>query len=559
MKTVELSVPHISLALKRGERLVLQDVLRVERAGDDLLAWVRQVDGSIQLQRLQAFFAPGMDVLLESQPVDGQSGKTEIFTASNDVPTTVFASKAVAQPEENSLSTLQDFEGDVLWLQLLVDDLAQLDQVWGLLAKQLHSAQSTLGNVYIKAVNDFEPIQLGDVTDVTMDRPSYFSQSVVPAHVPLKPVPSVTHLRLLVADDTGVAADGLTSKTTPTIWGKTDPWTVVRLVVDVDGDGSVSDAEAAAFLAEVAADVVGNFSWNDWPAPLAHGTSLNILALGWDRASRSWSNADPTTGLPVNVPPEARLHLTIDTQANLPTLNDLAVDNAISLSEQAAGVVFSGTGEPGAQVFLQRVQGSLSPLTNEVLVDAQGHWSVTVNQSDWGQMASGSMTVQVRQVDPAGNDSGWTSPISVSLDLILAAPSGLQISSDTGADATDGVTLTTQQVISGFAVPGTTVKVFKDLDNDGLVGAGELLSTVTADAATGAFQSDPLTFVDGSYRLRAIASAGGVDSLASSVKTLTVDTLAPQPSMSDAAGAAQGPGFINISKRDAGTSFGGAS
>jgi hypothetical protein len=42
MAAVHLSVPHLTRTLQRGERVVLQDVLRVERAGDDLLAWVRQ-------------------------------------------------------------------------------------------------------------------------------------------------------------------------------------------------------------------------------------------------------------------------------------------------------------------------------------------------------------------------------------------------------------------------------------------------------------------------------------------------------------------------------------
>ena len=248
MATVHLSVPHLTRTLQRGERVVLQDVLRVERAGDDLLAWVRQVDGSIQLQRLGQFFALGMDAVLVSQPVGGQPEKAEIFTASSDVSSTVFASEAVSQQGEIFPGAWQDFEGDVLWLQLLVDDLASSDEAWRLLADQLQSAQSTLGNIYIQVDRGFGPILMGDVRDVTMDRPSYFSWPVIPAPVPRKPVPSVTHLQVLGADDTGVADDGVTSNTKPTISGKTEAGAWVRLVEDVDGDGAISAAEAVNFL-----------------------------------------------------------------------------------------------------------------------------------------------------------------------------------------------------------------------------------------------------------------------------------------------------------------------
>lgn len=730
MKSVSIDVPHLTRAVLRDERIVLKDVLRIERLGEDLLAWVRQVDGSVQLQRFEKFFVPALEAGLEIRPADGDFVEVQFFSALSDVATSVLTS---ALGED---AAALEAHGDVLWLQLVADDLAHLDNVWSTLTAALQAKTSTLGEVYIQLLDgpplagvplsqdwsaaansaSFTPLPVqmrlstggtyinqamqalgasitvthdsrlavhfeikGSQTTLVRDWPagaaigplvlttaellalgegpltlqaSYRSAEgqtlgfgvplnlVVDTRPPSAPTldmppehadgvislseaqagvllqgsadpdskvilkwsqgsefvsvvtdaqgrwqyqatyenilaskvssgsatltaqsmdaagnisspasrvfdlqlaaPSAPTIQLQEASKTGAAIDA-TSDTTPGLEGRGPANGKVVLYLDRNGDGRTDSSE---WLAEAGVDSLGAYSLN---LPfLAAGQTHPLLAVAVDRFGNV-SKSSTTFSLAVDTTPPAT-----------PTLNDIAGDNAITVNEQQDGVVFSGTGEPGAQVLLQRLQGSLQPLTNTATVDAQGHWSVTVSANDWGQMASGAMDVQVRQVDAAGNESGWTSPVSVSLDLILAAPTGLQISSDTGADATDGLTATTQQVISGRAVAGSTVEVFDDRDNNGVVGSGELLQVVIADAATGIFQTRSLNFSEGDYQLRAFARVGQQISAVSQVKHITLDTHAPSISMTKAADVIAGTGLINLAKQASGTRFEGA-
>ncbi len=391
---------------------------------------------------------------------------------------------------------------------------------------------------------------------------------VLQVPVRLAAVAGVTSLNLLAADDTGVnSADGLTSNTAPTITGMAAPNATVRLVVDSNGDGALSASEAQHVLAEVMADASGRFSWNAWSSTLAQGTDLKILALGWDTTTGSWSNADPVTGLPVNAPQASALHLRVDTLAPLsPVIDTVAGDDLVTVAEMIGGVRFSGTAEAGAQVTVRWLSAQGQPLgldAQTVTADAvTGVWSTSLDQATLFTLGA-LVKLEVRVTDAAGNTgSGSVATHDFAIDTTLpAAPSVLQISSDTGTSTSDGLTNASLQVISGMALAGSTVTVFNDLDQDGVLGAGESLAVVTADMTTGAFQTSPLTFADGTYRLRAIATAGSVSSVANQAKVITVDSQAPGVSMTDVAGEAMTsaafPGAINAAKLTTGTTFGG--
>ncbi|PUE07619.1 type I secretion C-terminal target domain-containing protein [Limnohabitans sp. T6-20] len=634
MATVHLSVPHLTRTLQRGERVVLQDVLRVERAGDDLLAWVRQVDGSIQLQRLQNFYLPDQDALLVLEST--QIGEApQYLTAQTALPSTVL--EAIAPDAVATLAV----ENDIFWVQSLASDLAHVDAAF------LHdgaasglSQSSVLSGVYrtlesadVKAWEpltesgaqtiDKQTLLPGPVDTVppvapTIDSPvamadGFINRSEALAGVLLQGTAeagSTVMLRwsqgsgsmMVTADAQGrwhylasyadllnakvtsgktfllaksVDAFGLvsidtgreleirlsqpnpptaelddptptrwsataTSYVTPAFWGVGPANGKVVWYLDRNGDGL---AEASEWLAEASTDSAGHY--NLTLPSLAAGQTHALLAVAVDRFGNASATSTPIA-LAVDTSPPA-----------LPTLDSVTGDNAISLAEQQAGVVFSGTGEAGAKVLVQRKQGG-ETLEDEVVVGPQGLWTLTIAADNWGQIASGSVDVKVRQVDPAGNESGWTSALPVTVTLVPAVPSALAISSDTGADATDGLTATTQQVISGRAVAGSTVTVFDDRDNDGVLDLGESLQVVTADATTGVFQTTSLNFAQGEYQLRAFANVGGQLSDASQVKRMKVDTQAPTISMTQAADVATGTGLINVAKQASGTRFEGA-
>lgn len=633
MAAVHLNVPHLDRALQRGERVVLQDVLRVERAGDDLLAWVRQVDGSIQVQRLLNFYQAGLDaVLVLESPEAGTA--PQYLTAQSALPSTVLVDAASGAEAEH------DVASDIFWLQSLSSDLAHVDAAYVHDAVASGAPQfSVLSGVYqAPRMADFQALQSLTVHDVrepesqasqspavdnlppaapVIDSPaamadSFINRDEAQAGVVFKgsaEAGSTVVLQWLGGADTfKVTADAqgrwqytasyadisksnvtsgaavLTARSvdaagnssaqstlalevqltqpgaptaelddpTPTRWSATATSDVtpafggvgpangkVVWYLDRNGDGLT---EASEWLAEALTDSAGHY--NLTLPSLAAGQTHALLAVAVDR----FGNASATS---------TSIALAVDTSPPaLPTLDSVTGDNAISLAEQQAGVVFSGTGEAGAKVLVQRQQGG-ETLVDEVVVGPQGLWTLTIAADNWGQIATGSVDVKVRQVDPAGNESGWTSALPITVTLVPAVPSDLAISSDTGAETADGLTATAQQVISGRAVAGSTVTVFDDRDNDGVLDVGESLQVVTADANTGVFQTTSLNFAQGEYQLRALANVGGQISTASAVKHMTVDTQAPTISMTKAADVDTGTGLINVAKQASGTRFEG--
>ncbi len=418
------------------------------------------------------------------------------------------------------------------------------------------------------AADDWATLETGDVqvrarqVDPAGNASDWSAQrSVV---VRLTPVAPVESLFVVSGDDTGVSSsDGVTRNTAPTLTGTALPNSTVRLVIDADGDGALSSAEASQVLAELGVNASGVFRWSGWSQALPHGASLRIVALGWDPASGTWSNADPSTGLPANVPSSARLHLQVDTVApDAPRIDVVAGNDVVDLAEMSAGVSFSGTAEPGSQVTVSWVNRLGQPLgltPQTVLADAvSGRWSVLLDNSALAVLGS-DVRVQVQVSDLAGNTGNASvAARDFSVDTSRpAAPSVLQLSSDTGASATDGLTRDTEQVISGTAVAGATVTIFNDANSDGVADGSEVLAVVTADG-NGAFSTAALQLPEGSYQLRAVATVAGIDSVANTARAVRVDTTAPSVSMTDVAGAAPGAGRINIATVSAGTTFGGA-
>ncbi|WP_047551064.1 beta strand repeat-containing protein [Methylotenera sp. G11] len=118
--------------------------------------------------------------------------------------------------------------------------------------------------------------------------------------------------------------------------------------------------------------------------------------------------------------------------------------------------------------------------------------------------------------DNAGYLVDTSSPAAPSA-LDLAAADDTEINNDNITSHTSGLT------ISGTAEAGSTVQLFDDADNDGVIDGGELLATGTAAAfSTGI---DISLAAPGSHRVKAIATdAAGNASAASSALDITISS-----------------------------------
>jgi hypothetical protein len=144
-----------------------------------------------------------------------------------------------------------------------------------------------------------------------------------------------------------------TSDATPAFSGVGPANGKVVWYLDRNGNGLT---EASEWLEEASTNSSGQY--NLTLPSLATGQTHALLAVAVDQFGNASATSTPIA-LMVDTSPPA-----------LPTLDSVSGDNAISLAEQQAGVVFSGTGEAGAKVLVQRKQG-VEILEDEVVVDPE--------------------------------------------------------------------------------------------------------------------------------------------------------------------------------------------
>lgn len=110
--------------------------------------------------------------------------------------------------------------------------------------------------------------------------------------------------------------------------------------------------------------------------------------------------------------------------------------------------------------------------------------------------------------------------------------------------------------VSGQAAPGEQVVIFHDADLDGMAGAGETLTQVTADG-NGNFSAS-LSLAEGGYNLRAAAlgAAGVASAPASEVRRVIVDVQPPAAPVVETISFA-GDNLVNAAERDAGVAIQG--
>ncbi len=179
-------------------------------------------------------------------------------------------------------------------------------------------------------------------------------------------------------------------------------------------------------------------------------------------------------------------------------------------------VTFSGTAEAGSTVTVYDGTTSLGTTT----ANASGAWSFTT-----GTLASGTQTFSATATDAAGNTSASSNAIDPIIGQI-AAPTIVSFSPDSGTVG-DDITNATTLTLTGTATANSTVEVF-----DGSTELG-----TAAVNASGAWSFVTGTLANGSHVFTATDTVAGDVSAASTVLTVTVDTVAPTVSSVAASGS----------------------
>ncbi|MHA7271508.1 beta strand repeat-containing protein [Arthrobacter sp. HLT1-20] len=292
---------------------------------------------------------------------------------------------------------------------------------------------------------------------------------------------------LSAASDTGASStDRITKITAPTVTGTAEGGSTVTLY---DGTTAVGAATADGGAYTIIS------------GPLANGTRTLTT-----RATDLAGNVSPAS---------AATTVTIDTSAPSPATAPVltaASDSGSSATDRITNVTtptFTGTAE--AESTLTVYNGSTA--TGTATATAGGAYTATSST-----LTGGTKTMTVRATDIAGNTSATSPSTSITIDITAPGKPGrptLTAASDTGRSATDSITKIITPTITGTATAGTTVTLY-----DGAAAIG------TAPVAGG--YTITTTLANGSHAITAKATdiAGNV-SIASTARTVTIDTTAP--------------------------------
>ncbi|WP_447087582.1 BapA/Bap/LapF family large adhesin [Enterobacter bugandensis] len=263
---------------------------------------------------------------------------------------------------------------------------------------------------------------------------------------------------------------------------------------------------------------VVNGEWSFVLPPQQDGL-LNITVAGVDAAGNVSA-------------PSPVVSVTLDTLApEIPVISAVA-DSQLSnnqLYTQDGTPTLTGTGEPGTTVIVS-VNGTPSAVT--VTVQPDGTWSWTADAT----LPDATYTFTVSSSDPAGNLSGSSAPLSVTVDTVAPADPGNMLLADEGTPLTgtgeEGSTITVKD--SGGTVIGTGV-VGSDGSFSIALSPAQLdpttLTVTATDAAGNASADVPFIVTDSPLELPQVpvitAIVDDVDPVIGDVKGKTTNDTTP--------------------------------
>lgn len=251
-------------------------------------------------------------------------------------------------------------------------------------------------------------------------------------------------------DDTGTSStDAITSVNTPRFSGVAEANATVRLY----------DTDGTTVLGTTTADGAGN--WTITSSTLGYGAHTLLV-----RQTDAAGNVSPGS---------ATLAVDIDRSASAPAAPTLAVSSDTGTpGDGRTSIVtptITGTAEAFATVTLYATDGVTTLGTTTA--NASGAWSIVPTT-----LGEGTHSLTVRQVDRAGNASGASAALNLTVDTtapLAGATPVLATASDSGTQG-DGITNVAAPVITGTAEPNAVITLY---DTNGTT----VLGTATANGS----------------------------------------------------------------------------
>ncbi|MCK7356058.1 Ig-like domain-containing protein [Enterobacter roggenkampii] len=217
--------------------------------------------------------------------------------------------------------------------------------------------------------------------------------------------------------------------------------------------------------------------------------------------------------------------LTVDVTVPAVTINTVAGDDVINITEHAQAHIISGTATGAAAG--DKVTVTLGGQTYTTVLDAAGNWSVGVPASVISGLSDGTVTVTASVTDAAGNTGSGTH--SVTVDTGLPSVAFNAISDDNVLNAVEkGQDLSVSGTSANLA-EGTVVTVTLNGKNYTATTAADGSWSLTVPAA------DLAGLGEANYTLSA-AATNGVGNSVSNTANLLVDTALPTVTINTVAG-----------------------
>ncbi len=309
--------------------------------------------------------------------------------------------------------------------------------------------------------------------------------------VTIDTVAAVPSLDLSTASDTGVTGDRTTNDSTPDFTGTTE------------AGGFVSLYEGNTLRGTTTADGTG--LWTITSSQMGNGPHT-LTARGTDAAGNTSVLSSAVVITIDTVVPNA------PTGVTLAPGSDSGASNTDRLTNIAAPTL-SGSAEANSTVTLYSGATAVGTAT----ASGGGAWTITA-----ASLADGLNTLTVKATDAAGNTSAASSPLTVTIDTVQAAPGTpvLGAAYDSGTSSTDGITRIVNPTITGTGEAGSVVTLY-----DGGVSYGS-----TTVNGLGVWSIATGTLVPGTRTLTASAiDRAGNSSVASAGLVITIDTSAVPP------------------------------
>jgi hypothetical protein len=205
-------------------------------------------------------------------------------------------------------------------------------------------------------------------------------------------------------------------------------------------------------------------------------------------------------------PPEAATNLGLSSE------DDTGSSNSDILTNKTFGLTITGTGENGAKVQLY---SDGAPIGEPVAVSA-GNFSMDISLAGRSQ----SYSITAKQTDISGNISAVSSPLTITVDTTVSAPTiDLSADDDTGIRNSDNITQKTASLtITGSGEDGATVQLYDD---------DILIDGATGIVSVGRYSIDiALSQGDHAVIAKQTDAAGNISEI-SQYLNITVDTTPP--------------------------------